>query len=112
MSRKTSDLVFRLCKVFNILSKLSSVNYSNTQDRAERHCFLQRLCYFIFLFFFPLFLGGKRKGEKNNQSRGQKQCLSDWLIHKHEITQSKKTEDFSLKISITTLPFSSICKNL
>ena len=26
---------------------------------------------FILLFFFPLFLGGKRKGEENNQSRGQ-----------------------------------------
>ena len=27
-------------------------------------------------FFFPLFLlGGKRKGETNNQRRGQKQCL-------------------------------------
>ena len=31
---------------------------------------------FILLFFFPLLLGGKRKGEKNNQSRGQKSCLS------------------------------------
>ena len=33
-------------------------------------------CYFIIFFFFPLFLGGKRKGENNNQSRGQKSCLS------------------------------------
>ena len=31
---------------------------------------------FILLFFFPLFLGGKRKGEKNNQSRCQKSCFS------------------------------------
>ena len=30
----------------------------------------------ILLFFFSLFLGGKRKGEKNNQNRGQKSCLS------------------------------------
>ena len=33
-------------------------------------------CKFIPLFFFPLFSGGKRKGEKNNQSRGQKSCLT------------------------------------
>ena len=31
----------------------------------------------IILFFFPLFLGGKRKGEKNNKRRCQKSCLSD-----------------------------------
>ena len=31
---------------------------------------------FILLFFFPLFLWKKRKGGKNNQSRGQKSCLS------------------------------------
>ena len=27
-------------------------------------------------FLLPSFLGRKRKGEKNNQSRGQKSCLS------------------------------------
>ena len=35
--------------------------------------------YFWYLFSFSsslLFLGGKRKGKKNNQSRGQKSCLS------------------------------------
>ena len=45
-------------------------------DRAERHAFWSRFLLFILLFFFPLFWGGKRKGEKNNQSRGQKTCLS------------------------------------
>jgi hypothetical protein len=30
----------------------------------------------ILLFFFPLFLGEKRKGEENNQNRDQKSCLS------------------------------------
>ena len=30
----------------------------------------------MILFFFPLFSGGKRKGENNNLSRGQKSCLS------------------------------------
>ena len=30
---------------------------------------------FIILFFFPLFLGWKRKGEKNNQSRDFKSCF-------------------------------------
>ena len=34
---------------------------------------------FILLFPFP-FLGGKRKGEKNNQSYGQKSCISARLI--------------------------------
>ena len=37
--------------------------------------FNQDFCYFI-LLFSSLFLGGKRKWEKNNQSRGQKSCLS------------------------------------
>ena len=45
-------------------------------DRAERHDFWSRFLVFILLFFVPLFLRGKRKGEKNNQSRGQKPCLS------------------------------------
>ena len=31
---------------------------------------------FILHFFFPLFLGGKRKGKEDNQSCGQKSCLS------------------------------------
>ena len=35
-----------------------------------------RLLLFILLFFFPLFLRGKRKGEKNNQSRDFKSYLS------------------------------------
>ena len=36
---------------------------------------------FILIFFFPLCLGGKRKDEKNNQSRGQKVCLSARLAN-------------------------------
>ena len=36
-------------------------------------------CFFILIFFFPLFLG-KRKWEKNNQSRGQKSCHSSRSI--------------------------------
>jgi hypothetical protein len=38
--------------------------------------FDSRFLLLILLFFFPLFLGGKRKGEKNSHSRGQKSCLS------------------------------------
>jgi hypothetical protein len=34
------------------------------------------LMWFILLFFCPLFVGGKRKGEKNNLSRDFKSCLS------------------------------------
>ena len=45
-------------------------------DRAERHDFWSRFLPLILLFFFPLFLGGKRKGGKNNKSCGQKSCLS------------------------------------
>ena len=46
------------------------------RDRAERHDFWSRFLLTILLFFFHLFLGGKRKGEKKNQSHGQKACLS------------------------------------
>ena len=45
-------------------------------DPAERHGIWSRFLLFILLFFFHLFLGGKRKGEKNNQSLGQNSCLS------------------------------------
>ena len=31
-------------------------------DRAERHDLKSRILLLILLFFFPLFLGGKRKG--------------------------------------------------
>ena len=34
--------------------------------------------YYSFSFSSSLFLGGTRKGEENNQSRGQKSCLSAW----------------------------------
>ena len=37
--------------------------------------FDQTFCY-SFSFSSPIFLGGKRKGGKNNQSRGQKAYLS------------------------------------
>ena len=43
-------------------------------------------CYFILLFYSLFFTGGKKKGEKNNQSRGQKAYLSarslrlDWPL--------------------------------
>ena len=35
------------------------------------------LCYSFYFTFFPPFLRRKRKEEKNNQSLGQKSCLSD-----------------------------------
>ena len=44
--------------------------------RAERHDLKSRFLLFILPFFFPLFLGGKRKGGTNNQSRDFKSCLS------------------------------------
>ena len=39
--------------------------YSLLTDRAERHDLKSRFLLFILLFFFPLFLGGNRKVEKN-----------------------------------------------
>ena len=45
-------------------------------DQAERHDFLSRFLLLILLFFFPLFLEGREKGEKDNQSCGQKSCHS------------------------------------
>ena len=57
--------------------ELKSVTFHRSAiDRAERHDFWSRFLPFILLFFSRVFLGGKRKGEKNNQSRGQKLCLS------------------------------------
>ena len=50
--------------------------YGYCYDRAERHDLKSRCLLFITLFFVPLFIGGKRKGEKNNQSRDFKSCLS------------------------------------
>ena len=49
---------------------------SNQNDRVEMHDFCSRFLLFILLFFFPLFLGGERKGEDNNRSRFQKAYLS------------------------------------
>ena len=49
-------------------------------DRAERHDFWPQFLLFILLFFF-LFLEGKIKREKNNQSRDQKSCLSARSIY-------------------------------
>ena len=47
------------------------------KGRAERYDLKSRFC-FSFSFSSPLFLGGKRKGEKNNQSRDFKSYLSKW----------------------------------
>ena len=43
------------------------------EDRAEWHDL--KFLLFILLFFFSPFLGGKRKGEQNNQSHDFKSCL-------------------------------------
>ena len=43
--------------------------------RSSRKAWLKILLFILF-FFFPLFLEGKRKGEKNNQSSDFKSCLS------------------------------------
>ena len=40
------------------------------------HDFWSWFLLVILFYLFPLFLGGKRKGKENNQSRGQKSCLS------------------------------------
>ena len=56
-----------------IIFKYLNTRYIN-EDRAERHDFWSRFWLFILLFLFPP--GRKRKGKKENQSRGQKSCLS------------------------------------
>ena len=47
-------------------------------DEPERHDLKSRFLLFILLFFVPIFVGGKRKGGKNNQSRDFKSSL---LVH-------------------------------
>ena len=47
-----------------------TVTKKGKYDRAERHCFLTTLLINT-PFLLPPFLGGKRKGRKNNQSRGK-----------------------------------------
>ena len=46
------------------------------KDQAERHELKSRFLLFILLFFFPFYLEGMRKGEKNGQSRDFMSCLS------------------------------------
>ena len=58
------------------------------RDRAKTHNLKSRFLLFILLFFPSIFLGGKRKGEKNNQSRGQKSCLS---ARSYQINQNTDT---------------------
>ena len=50
--------------------------YTHLFHRADRHDFLSQFLLIHSPFHLHSFLGGKRKGEKNNQSRGQKSCLS------------------------------------
>ena len=59
---------FKQWKFFVTRTKVVHKNQSQG-NRAEMHDLKSRFLLFILLFFFPLFLGGKRKGEKNNQSR-------------------------------------------
>ena len=42
----------------------NAILWINFYDRAERQDLKSRFLLFILLFFFPLFLGEKRKGEK------------------------------------------------
>ena len=43
-------------------------------DQEERHCFFITTLL-IHIPFLPSFLGGKRKGEKHNQSCGQQNAF-------------------------------------
>ena len=60
------------CKKFEVI---------NQKGMAFDHDF----CNFILLFFFPLFEEERKKGEKNNPSRGEKSCLS---ARSYEILQN------------------------
>ena len=46
-----------------------AIEKSPILDDPERHDLKSRFLIFILVFIYPLFLGGRRKGEKNNQSR-------------------------------------------
>ena len=45
-------------------------------------------------FLFPSFLGGKRKGEKNNQSRSKKSCLYARYLIRSDFNKQKKSMIF------------------
>ena len=82
------DGVFMSCRRTYVLKSYTSVREKKHQwllseymfylqlfDDPERHDLKPRFLLFILLFFFLLFLGGKRKGEKKTQSRDFKSCL-------------------------------------
>ena len=56
------------------------MSFLASRDRAERYGFGSRYFLLHSYFLFPPFLGGNIKGEKNNQSLGQKTCLSTWSV--------------------------------
>ena len=70
----------------------------NLNYRAERHDLKSQFLILILLFFLPSFLGGKRKGEKNNQSRSFKSCFSarsfEYLIVRPSIKHAKSNLQF------------------
>ena len=68
------SLIFKHKKIY--VRKSGFLHKNDLMDRAERYEFKSRFVLFILLFFFPIFLGGKGKEEKNNQSRDFKPCLS------------------------------------
>ena len=58
-----------------------SINWSKLEARQrlieqKGMTFDHDFCYLILLFFFPSFFKREEKRGKNNQSRGQKSCLS------------------------------------
>ena len=75
--------------IFTPWPALSSLYVIN--DRAERHAFWSQFLLFILLFFFRIFLGGKRKEEKNKQSRGQKPCFSARSFYVRKILKISNT---------------------
>ena len=77
---KFTDFLFEslYCNL-KIIPKHIIINFpffNKKGDRAERNYFWSRFLLFILLFFFHLYLEGKRKGEKKKHSLGQKSCLS------------------------------------
>ena len=71
---KTPIFFCRLLSEFFDIKPISICNLTKLKGMT----FGDEFFYFIFPFIFSLFLGGKRKREKNNQSRGQKSCLWVW----------------------------------
>ena len=69
---KPSVYIFLWFQLLDLLESFFLLRQDKKKIEQKGIVFWPRHWLFILLFFFNLLLGGKRKGEKNNQSREQK----------------------------------------